>query len=366
MHPPAVWTGAVARSRDRAARERDRFLRTRSEAERRLPVITELTTRLLSANLLDAASRLAAQAFLTSVPLLFALAAFAPEGVRDQLLGSIRSIFGLTGAVDQQLQQALGTGSGASPESKQLRQTSGLIGVLMVLISSTSFSRAVARLCERAWQLPKAGTRVAAWRWLLWVLVWLVILLIQGPLKEGFGVGLWLGVPLSFLTGVLVWWWTQHLLLAARVPWLPLLPAAVLAAAALSALSLTARLYIPRALNRALNDYGALGLVLTLLSWLIVICAALAFTFTIGAVLAEGPPLNRWLPPITRPPAKSQPAKIQPAKSPPAKGPPAACPCAACPYADCPRGATPSAEAQPAEAQPAHDRNTDDQPGSPA
>ena len=52
---------------------------------------------------------------------------------------------------------------------------------------------------------------------------------------------------------------------------------------------------MPGALNRALAEYGALGLVLTLLSWLIVVCAALTFAFTIGAVLAREPALARRL-----------------------------------------------------------------------
>ncbi len=307
MHAPAVWTSVLARSRARAARAQDWFERTRAEAERRLPVLTELTTRLLSANLLDAASRVAAQAFLTSVPLLFAISAFAPQEVRDQLISSIRSVFGLSGGSDQQLQQVLGAGAGGGADGgEDVRETVGVIGALMALISATSFSRAVARVCERAWQLPKCPTRIAAWRWLVWVLVWLTLLLYQGPVRNGFGVGLWLGVVLSFLDGVAVWWWTQHLLLGSRVPWLPLLPGAVLASAALTALALTARLYIPAALNRALAVYGSLGLVLTLLSWLIALSAALTFAITIGAVLAEGPPLNHWLPPVERPPAPTR------------------------------------------------------------
>ncbi|TDT98467.1 membrane protein [Streptomyces sp. 846.5] len=260
-------------------------------AERRMPVLTELTDRLLSANLLDAGTRLAAQAFLTSVPLLFALGAFAPQGVRDQLLHSLRSVFGLTGASDQQLNAAVGGGT----DDEQLRQTTGTIGLLMALVSSTSFSRAMARVCERAWQLPKSGTRIAAWRWLLWVVTLMAMVLVQGPLRDGFGVGIWLGVPVSFLVGVVVWWWTQHLLLAARVGWLPLLPGALLASAAMSALALTARIYMPSALNRSLSAYGSLGLVLAVLSWLIVLCAAITFAITIGAVLAQEPPLNRYL-----------------------------------------------------------------------
>src|SRR5690348_1960381 len=92
------WRRVSDRLHRRAERLRTRAEELRDLAERRVPVLTELTDRLLSANLLDAGTRLAAQAFLTSVPLLFALGAFAPQGVRDQLLHSLRSVFGLTGA----------------------------------------------------------------------------------------------------------------------------------------------------------------------------------------------------------------------------------------------------------------------------
>ncbi|MFJ5712823.1 YhjD/YihY/BrkB family envelope integrity protein [Streptomyces sp. NPDC093105] len=268
----------------------DRVRNLRAGAERRFPVLTEVTERLVGGNLLDAGTRLAAQAFLAAVPLLFALAAFAPDPVRDQLRESLRAMFGLTGAADQQLQQVFDRGA-----DDGVRETSGAVGAVIALVSATSFSRAMARVCERAWVLPKAGTRIAAWRWAVWLLALVVVVLLQAPIRDGFGAGAWLGVPLFFVLGVGVWLWTQHLLLAKRVPWLPLLPGAVLGAAASTALGITARFYMPGALNRALAEYGALGLVLTLLSWLIVVCAALTFAFTIGAVLAREPTLARLL-----------------------------------------------------------------------
>ncbi|MFF8378771.1 YhjD/YihY/BrkB family envelope integrity protein [Streptomyces sp. NPDC015661] len=262
----------------------------RSGAERRFPVLTELTGRLVSGNLLDAGTRLAAQAFLAAVPLLFALAAFAPLAIRNQLGESLRVIFGLSGQSEHELQQVLDQNT-----TEGARETTGVVGVLVALVSATSFSRAMARVCERAWGLPKAGTRIAAWRWLVWLLALVVVVLLQAPIRNGFGAGGWLGLPLFFLVNTGVWLWTQHLLLAKRVDWLPLLPGAVLAGTASTVLGLTARLYMPGALNRALGEYGSLGLVLTLLSWLIVVCAAITFAFTIGAVLAREPPLDRYL-----------------------------------------------------------------------
>lgn len=269
---------------------KNRVRELRADAERRFPVLTEVTERLVGGSLLDAGTRLAAQAFLAAVPLLFALAAFAPAPVRDQLRESLRAMFGLTGPADHQLQQVFDRTA-----SDEVRETTGVVGALIALVSATSFSRAMARVCERAWGLPRAGTRIAAWRWAVWLLALVVVVLLQAPIRDGFGAGAWLGVPLFFLLATGVWLWTQHLLLANRVPWLPLLPGALLGAAASTALGITARFYMPAALNRALAEYGALGLVLTLLSWLIVVCAALTFAFTIGAVLAREPALSRRL-----------------------------------------------------------------------
>ncbi|CAM5554020.1 YhjD/YihY/BrkB family envelope integrity protein [Streptomyces tanashiensis] len=267
-----------------------RVRRIRTGAEKRFPVLTELTSRLVSGNLLDSGTRLAAQAFLAAVPLLFAVAAFAPSSVRDQLRESLRAMFGLRGAADQELQQVLNGGDAGG-----LRETTGIVGALVALISATSFSRAMARVCERAWALPKAGTRIAAWRWTVWLLALVLVVFLQAPIRDGFGAGAWLGLPLYFLLSTGVWLWTQHLLLVKRVPWLPLLPGALLAGTASTVLGITAHLYMPTALDRALAEYGSLGLVLTLLSWMIVVCAALTFAFTIGAVLAQEPPLDRYL-----------------------------------------------------------------------
>ncbi|WP_329315883.1 YhjD/YihY/BrkB family envelope integrity protein [Streptomyces sp. NBC_01262] len=291
---PRRRRGDSVRARLLAARE------VRARAETRLPVITRLATHLVSVNPLDSATRLAAQVFLTVVPLLFLVAAIAPQWLRDHFVKSVHDVFGLTGSADAQLKKVY------QGDISQLRQTTGIVSVLMVLISATACSRAMQRLCDRAWGLPRVGARVAAWRWLAWLLAWVLMIGLQGVLRGGFGRGLWLGMPLLLTAQVGMWWWTQHLLLTGRVPWLPLLPGALLTGATLSVLTSTAKLYIPRALNRSLDTYGSLGAVFTLLSWLIALCAVVTLCITAGAVIAREPAVARRLgspepPPIERP-----------------------------------------------------------------
>ncbi|SOE08111.1 YhjD/YihY/BrkB family envelope integrity protein [Streptomyces sp. Ag109_G2-15] len=259
------------------------------DAETRFPVVTHLADRMVSVNIFDSATRLAAQCFLTAVPLLFVVAAYAPKPLRQQLSNSVHSLLGLTGAAQTQLEQVL------QPTTQDLRQATGIVGGLMVLLSATAVSRAMQRLCKRAWEIPRAGTRVAPWRWVAWLVLWLGAMLVQGPMRDGFGLGAWLGIPLIVITAVGLWWWTQHLLLGGRIPWMPLLPGAVITAVVVTVLTSTAPLYMPRALNRALAEYGSLGSVFLLLSWLIVVCVAVAISISVGAVAAQEPPLAKRL-----------------------------------------------------------------------
>ena len=264
--------------------------------ESRFPVITGLLDRMVSVNIFDSATRIAAQCFLTAVPLLFVLDAYAPEAVQTQVTKAVSGVLGLTGQSKAELEQAF------QPPTDDVRQAIGVVGGLMVLLSATAVSRAVQRLCRRAWLLPHGATKVAPWRWLAWIALWLGALVGQGLLRDGFGLGAWLGIPIVLVLQAAMWWWTQHLLLGGVVRWAPLLPGAVLTAIAVGCLSVTAHFYMPRALNRALSDYGSAGSVFVLLSWLIVVCVAIAVGLSAGAVLSQEPFLRRRLGTPTSPP----------------------------------------------------------------
>ncbi|MFG3226869.1 YhjD/YihY/BrkB family envelope integrity protein [Kitasatospora sp. NPDC048194] len=271
-------------------RARSAWLRERTATLREAPFLRRLASQLLHVHVLDMATRLAAQAFLTAIPVLFVLAAFMPQEVRNSVSESLRTVLGLQGASLDEIRAALRpSGQGSTIDAF------GGIGILVTLLSATSCSRILQRLCERSWHLPHLAGRLAAWRWLAWLLVWLTALILQGQVRSGFGAGSGLGVVLYLITATLLWWWTQHLLLGGRVPWLPLLPGALLTGAALTALAWVSQLYVPRSLNRSVTQFGPLGLVFTLLSWLIVVFTAVTLGIAIGYVVASQGRLARLL-----------------------------------------------------------------------
>ncbi|MFJ8948739.1 YhjD/YihY/BrkB family envelope integrity protein [Streptomyces sp. NPDC102381] len=244
------------------------------------PLAGRIVQQLVHVTILDMATRLAAQAFLAALPMLIALASFCPEPVRHELLRSLRTLIGTSGPVVDQAKKLTGGGDSAL-------HSWGAAGVLVALLSATAFARALQRLCERAWDVPRSGVRVVAWRWAVWLLVWVAMLIVQGALLRAFGAGAVLGYPLQFGAAVLMWWWTQHLLLAGRVPWLPLLPGAVLTGAGVVTFCGLSGLWLPRALRMSTDRYGALGSVFTVLSWLIVFFTVVVFGVAVGRVLAQ-------------------------------------------------------------------------------
>lgn len=255
----------------------------------RVPLVGRAVGQLVRVNLLDSATRLAAQAFLSALPALFVVAVFAPAAVRNNVVGSLRDQLGIQGEAQRQVQQLMAV------DDDEVAQGFGALGALVTLVSATALSRAMQRVCERSWELPKTGVRLAAWRWLAWLAVWLVFLVLQGPVRKGFGLGAWLGLPLLMLLATALWWWTQHLLLGGRIRWYPLLPGAVLCGGAAVGISVAGQVYLPRAMTQSVLKFGPYGVVFTGLSWLIVLFTAVTVAIALGRVIAEEPVVARLI-----------------------------------------------------------------------
>ncbi|MFD9406073.1 YhjD/YihY/BrkB family envelope integrity protein [Streptomyces sp. NPDC059989] len=248
---------------------------------RHTPLLTRLLEQLAAVRVLDCATRLAAQAFLGVLPAVFVFAALAPDWLQEQLVASIRTTLGLHDTALDQVRAVY-----SATDDTVIASTSG-VGLVVTLLSATACSRALQKTCERSWHLPKAKARVAAWRWLAWLVVWLVAVLFQGPVQNAFGAGRVAGFAVAVVSGTLLWWWTQHLLLGSRIPWLPLLPGAVLAGVGEQLLSVGSRIYMPHAVARSMEQFGSLGSVFVLLSWLIMFFIVVTLAIAVGYVVAH-------------------------------------------------------------------------------
>lgn len=251
------------------------------------PFLGRILEQLATVNVLDCATRLAAQAFLGAVPALFVIGSLAPDWLREQAVSSLRTTLGLQGAALDQVRSVYSaTGDTVS--------VSG-VGIAVTLLSATAWSRAMQVTCERSWHLPKAKARLAAWRWLVWLTACLGVVLLQGPLQDAFGAGRDGGLFLALAGNTMLWWWTQHLLLGARIPWLPLLPGALFVASGVQVVSWASRIYMPHAVQRSLRQFGSLGSVFVLLSWLIAYFIVVTAAIALGYVVAREPLPTRWL-----------------------------------------------------------------------
>ncbi len=252
-----------------------------------------LIVRLVQVGLVQSAIVLAAQTFMALFPLLIAVIAVAPTSVGRSIADALRDRLGISGDSEDSVQRLIGSHS-------QLHGAITIFGVLLVLASATSFTRALQRVYEAAWQLPKLGLK-GSLRGLLWLFGLLAYFaLAAGAVKLTTAAGE-AASPLRWIFTVvssfLLWWWTPFLLLGGRVRARALLPGSLLTSAAVLILGAVSSAYLPRAITSQESRYGAIGAVFALESWLVVLAGAIVGAAVVGAVGAQYPagPMGRWI-----------------------------------------------------------------------
>jgi membrane protein len=160
--------------------------------------------------------------------------------------------------------------------------------ILTALILAAAGTLAVAGslqvIYERVFGQPHRG-----WRDVLRFLTWAGVLfgvlvaesVISGPVRHAGG-----SVAQGLVTyagTAAFFWWTMHFLLAGRVPWRRLLPAAVLTALLWMGLGLFSSVYFSSAIISDSRLYGTIGVVFTLLIWFIAIGAVIVLGAAAGA-----------------------------------------------------------------------------------
>lgn len=253
--------------------------------------VARVIKAIIDIELADRAMTLAAQEFISVLPVIIAV-------------GTISNLDPVADSMSEQL--------GIDPYSMGLTTTTvdavtadaptfatfGVFGLLMVILSGTSFARALGRLYGRVWEIPTLSVR-RGWRWVAVLFaVAISVGLISGT-QHLTGVR-WFDVPLAFGLELGIWFalWTAvpYLLTEGRLAGRLLWATAALTAVGLALVRIGGRIYLPLAADSAQRKFGALGLVFTTISWMFVLSGVIVAAAAIVKALAldEGP-LGRLL-----------------------------------------------------------------------
>jgi membrane protein len=240
-----------------------------------------LQRRVVEIDLLHQAMILAAMAFMLFVPALVSLLAFVPLGETGGAAATAASRLGLSDAATRDVQQLF-------PGPDVVRGGTTIFGVIVTVVSAFTWPAALQRGYELAWGQSSVGL-AGLWRPLAWLAVFIVFGVAwgaSGPLVDGWGRGLLVvlvGLPLA-----VGWsWWTQHLLLGGRIGWRLLLPGAIVMGAGLVLLRVAAGLYLSTTITQHYAQYGPLGIVFVMLSWLIAFSVVMLGGALFGVVVYE-------------------------------------------------------------------------------
>jgi membrane protein len=255
---------------------------TPARVERLLRPFGTLIERMVSVGLISSGIILAAQTFLALIPLLMVATALLPADAAGGVQQAMRDRLGLSGTTDAAVSQLIKTRA-------ELQGGLTVLGLLVVFASATSFTRALQRVYELAWGLPRLGIR-ASLRGLAWLLAVVAYLAVLGTAIRFAGAGVpgtLLRSVLATSGAVLLWWWTPYVLLVGRVRARALVAGGVLTAVAQLVVGAIGSVYLPRSVRTNERRFGTIGVVFAIESWLVVVSCVIVGCAVIAAVAAQ-------------------------------------------------------------------------------
>lgn len=253
------------------------------DARSLVPGVRRALSELARVELIDRSLALGAQMLLAIIPLLMVVGAFLPSSWGADLVAQVRDTIGVRDEAMEPLREA-------ALSEQSMQAETGVFSLVVALASATSFSRAMQRMYARVWDLPTFRGVRAIQGSVLWLLGWLALLQVTAVLVRSVT-----GVPLTGLLRVvielmaytLLWWWTAHLLLGGRVAWRRLLPGALLTSVCVVTLAQLSSLFMPRFAHANLDQFGPLGVVFSIASWLVLFGGLLVVATVVGRLLSR-------------------------------------------------------------------------------
>ena len=150
----------------------------------------------------------------------------------------------------------------AFASSDDIRQATGVLGLVLTIFFATSFTTALQRVYLRAWRRPPRGAGVGAYlRGAAWLLVAVVCLALLGGLRGALGGGL--GFALFAIVALVVtagqWWFTAWFLLQGEVRARVLIPTGVITSIVTAGYAASAAAWMPGVVTSNEAQFGFFG-----------------------------------------------------------------------------------------------------------
>ena len=239
-----------------------------------------LVSRIGQLELLDRAYTLAAQSFVTLLPLILALAAALASPGSNIVAEEFIQRFGLVGAAARSVEELI-----------QVR-SEGIywLGLALTLYAAFTLSKRASRAYNAVWQTPQLPIR-DQWRSMVWILAQLVLVIVVTELR-GFARDSGPVLAVLAVAAVIVAWaaaevLTQTLLTRGQVLRSRILVAAAFATVGRLGIGVWSSLFLTRSMVRQAEAYGPIGVVFALFTGLLVYWVVLLGSTLLAAVLTD-------------------------------------------------------------------------------
>lgn len=271
----------LERARERLEEEVQELLDEERRLAERLKGSAPATiwSRLSAVDFMNSSMVFSALALLCLFPFLFIVAA--------ETGGDARSAFIRHLGLDRNAARAVNSlmSSGAHAAA-----TLDVVGAAWVILGAFGIASTLQAWYEKVYDQPQEGRRT---RHLVAQLVWVIGLVVYLALEDFLNRGVAdLGSPLLvyavfFAIAVAFYWWTQHILLLGRITWGHLFPGALATGVCVTGLAGFSALVFSGQIVSSDRDYGSIGVVTVILSYMIGFGVCLHLGAVVGRVWTE-------------------------------------------------------------------------------